>query len=301
MLNLEFCADTTLMIGSGTYGPNNTMGVETFINGAGCDSIVNIQLRFDIPAAELSSCLDIDGSELTLDNLSGLSLPAMLSINGATPIEITSLPLDLGFFNAGNLDYEIVDINGCMLIETLTVTADPEIGVTIVPLLLSENTFDLSFDSNVAVEQVAWTPVDLVDCVDCNQTMLSINSDQEVTLTVTTPDGCIYTDNLLLESSATPDSTIKVFLPNALFTLDDNQDTFFPQSAEPFMVDALNIYDRWGELVFTNENFLSNDSANGWNPDIGFVVEQGVYVYVLEYTDPVLGVILETNSLTVIR
>ena len=67
------------------------------------------------------------------------------------------------------------------------------------------------------------------------------------------------------------------------------------------MIDALNIYDRWGELVFSNEDFLSNDPNNGWNPDLDFRVEQGVYVYVLEYTDPVLGPQLETNDLTVIR
>ena len=301
LLNLEFCQDTTLMIGSEVYGPNNTMGVETFTNSVGCDSIVTIQLRFDIPAAVFTSCLDIDGSELTLDNLSGLSLPATLTINGGAPIEITSLPLDLGFFTAGNLNYDIVDINGCMLSESLSISADPQIGVTIVPLLLDDNTFDLSFDSNVAVDQISWTPTDLVDCVDCDQTILSINSDQEVSLTVTTPEGCIYTDNLLLMATASPDSTLRIFIPNAIFTGDNNNDTFYPQTTEPIMIDALNIYDRWGELVFSNEDFLSNDPNNGWNPDLDFRVEQGVYVYVLEYTDPVLGPQLETNDLTVIR
>ena len=301
MLNLEFCADTTFMIGSDVYGPNNTMGVTSLVNENGCDSIVNVQLSFDIPAADFSTCVDIDGSELTLDNLSGLSLPANLSINGAAPIEITSLPVELGFFTTGTLDYELLDINGCMLIESLTVVGDPEVGVTITSQALGQNTFDLSFETNVAVDQIAWTPVDLVDCIDCDQTTINLAAEQEVTVTVTTLEGCSYTDNLVLTATTQPDSIIRVFLPNALFMGDENEDTFFPQTENDVLMDALHIYDRWGNLVFLNEDFLSNDPVNGWNPDIGFVVEQGVYVYVLQYTDPVLGVVLETDNLTVIR
>mgnify|MGYP001489689788 CR=1 FL=1 len=49
-------------------------------------------------------------------------------------------------------------------------------------------------------------------------------------------------------------------------------------------IKRLRIYDRWGNMVFSNENFQPNDPSEGWNGTfMGRTVEQGVYVYVIEY------------------
>jgi hypothetical protein len=48
------------------------------------------------------------------------------------------------------------------------------------------------------------------------------------------------------------------------------------------------IYDRWGQLVFSNFNFPANDPKLGWNGTIrGKQVTPGVYMYfvILEFED----------------
>ncbi len=301
MVVMDFCQDTTLTIGNTTYGPGNLSGTEVLTNEFGCDSIIDIQLNFSIPSADFSNCIESDGSEISLTTLSGISLPAAISIDGAPPIEITSLPIDLGFYASGNIDYEITGINGCMLMSSVQVDSDPQAVVNIVSTPSALNTFMLSLETDIAFNQVTWTPENLVDCVACDETRITISNDIEVAVTITTDEGCSYMDNILLTATSTPDSTIRVFLPTALSLGNEANNSFYPQSAEDFLVDALTVYDRWGNRVFHNEDFMSNSAVDGWNPDLDYRVEQGVYIYMLQYTDPELGDIVETNDLTVVR
>ena len=301
MVVMDFCQDTILTIGSTTYGPSNLSGTEVLTNEFGCDSIIDIQLNFSIPSADFGSCVESDGSDLRLTTLSGISLPAAISIEGAAPIVITTFPVDLGFFLSGEVNYEITGINGCMLMSSVQVASDPQAGVTIVDTPLGQNAFALSLETAFAFDQVSWSPESLIDCTDCTETSITISSDQEVTVTITTDEGCSYMDNILLTATNRPDSTIRVFLPTALSLEDGQNNSFYPQSSEDFLVDVLSVYDRWGNRVFHNEDFMSNSPVDGWNPDLDYRVEQGVYIYLLQYMDPELGLILETNDLTVVR
>ena len=46
-------------------------------------------------------------------------------------------------------------------------------------------------------------------------------------------------------------------------------------------VDLLQVYDRWGELVFENQHFAPSGFENGWNGKVhGKPAATGVYVYV---------------------
>ena len=53
-------------------------------------------------------------------------------------------------------------------------------------------------------------------------------------------------------------------------------------------IQKLRIYDRWGQLVFSNSNFPPNDTNLGWNgTHRGKLVNAGVFVYLinLEFED----------------
>jgi len=68
------------------------------------------------------------------------------------------------------------------------------------------------------------------------------------------------------------------------------------------LINRLAIYDRWGNEVFVNQAFMSNDKAEGWD---GFStnsgLEQGVYVYYLEYDTSSTRSQVDTGTLTVTR
>ena len=61
------------------------------------------------------------------------------------------------------------------------------------------------------------------------------------------------------------------------------------------------IYDRWGNLMFVNENFSPNDPNQGWDGTYNDnLVEQGVYVYVFKYVIDGREVI-EAGDITLLR
>ena len=43
------------------------------------------------------------------------------------------------------------------------------------------------------------------------------------------------------------------------------------------------IYDRWGSIVYAQQDLISNDPSRAWKPEGKYT--QGVYVYMITYTD----------------
>jgi len=89
------------------------------------------------------------------------------------------------------------------------------------------------------------------------------------------------------------------FTPNR----DGDNDVFTVFSNEYILnVSSLAIYDRWGELIFLNENFPPNDESQGWDGrfDNGDAV-QGVYIYVVKTEDDNGNFREEVGQLNLIR
>jgi gliding motility-associated-like protein len=68
-----------------------------------------------------------------------------------------------------------------------------------------------------------------------------------------------------------------IFSPNG----DNINDVLFIQSnSEVLSVNAFRVFDRWGNVVFENFNFLPNDEQQGWNGTFsGKPLNPGVFVY----------------------
>ena len=63
------------------------------------------------------------------------------------------------------------------------------------------------------------------------------------------------------------------------------------------------IYDRWGSIVFSNQNGLTNDKSSGWDGKInGADASVGVYQFIID-TEDIFGFSLGTftGSITLIR
>jgi len=74
-----------------------------------------------------------------------------------------------------------------------------------------------------------------------------------------------------------------VYIPN-VFNPDENQSFTIYANEVVEIIEAVYIYDRWGNLVFENENFPPNDMSIGWDGYMnGGKVEQGVYMYLFVY------------------
>lgn len=90
--------------------------------------------------------------------------------------------------------------------------------------------------------------------------------------------GCTTTDEVIINV----DGQGKVYIPNAFSPNGDGANDVFMiysnRSIEKVIV--LEIFDRWGEKVFRQENFNPNDPIFGWNGTIhGQLMNPGVFVY----------------------
>ena len=81
------------------------------------------------------------------------------------------------------------------------------------------------------------------------------------------------------------DDTRQVFIPNAFSPDGDGfNDYFFVNTGiDVEIIQSLKIFDRWGSLVFSNNNLLPNDFESGWNGFMnGKEANMGVYIYLVE-------------------
>jgi gliding motility-associated-like protein len=121
-----------------------------------------------------------------------------------------------------------------------------------------------------------WTPFDSVNCgpQPCLDFQFWPKISQFVTLEVLDSNGCPATDRIWVQI------TPNIFVPNVIKINSDDNYSFFFQAGEPIPVLKMQIFDRWGNLVFENKNFQTNDISAGWNGTFkNKNVLPGVYVW----------------------
>lgn len=137
----------------------------------------------------------------------------------------------------------------------------------------------LNFRTNARrVSRVEWASDRELEfsCNDCPAPELTALENTGVFLTITDERGCSASDELRLFV----DDTKRVFAPNVFSPDGDGvNDVFFVQGKNGQVV-SLQIYDRWGNLVFEQREAALNDPFNGWNGmHKGYKAPPGVYLW----------------------
>ena len=161
--------------------------------------------------------------------------------------------------------------------------ADDRVGVTVIPLPKASS---LGQDTVLCLEQI----LELDASVSGDFDYLWDNGSTLPNLTVETPGRyAVRISNECGEATANIDVGFEdcrqVYFPNAFSPNNDGiNDVFLPFDGDDVgVVRFFRVYDRWGGLVFSNENFQPNDFANGWNGLIrGRKASQGVYVWLAQ-------------------
>ena len=95
-------------------------------------------------------------------------------------------------------------------------------------------------------------------------------------------EGCIAG----CQAEVTTEKPKRVFFPNAFSPDGDgSNDIFNAQNAEQELdlILLLQVYDRWGELIFERQNLLPGDQDTGWDGSFkGQALDPGIYVYYAE-------------------
>ena len=150
-----------------------------------------------------------------------------------------------------------------------------------VTLQLGENVLLQGSINFADLASFAWTPISYLDRPDSLTTLSAPENTIRYEIEVKDSSGCIARDEILV----TVDKTKRVFIPNIISPdtdgFNDNITVF--AGNEVAVIRSLRIYDRWGDMVFENLNFLPNDPQLGWSGKAkGQDVSPGVYIYAVE-------------------
>ncbi len=236
-------------------------------------------ISFDLLGFD-QDCENLGSIEVT--NFMGGSGEAMYSIDGINFQDdqvftnLTAQEYQVfveSLFNCNGIDSIIINDNSSLQVDLPIVQSIQEGETTILNPLINQSTID-GFE---------WSPAEGI--LNPGELIAEVAPTETTTYTLTIYFGdCTETRSITVEVVKIEDVYLgDIFSPNG----DNSNDYFFPQSSSDtgISINNLSIYDRWGNLVFTNNNFGPNNPDQGWdgyfNNDKS---EPGVYTYLLDYT-----------------
>ena len=266
----------------------NLMGGNFSVNvtdGVGCmqTAIINLTEPTPIDMEVLFTDPNCDGFEtgvISLESVSGGTAPYSYTL-GNNPFSQETVYPNL---SPGNYSYSIMDANSCEVDKVGNLEA-PDIPII---ELGDDLTVELGCDilipsvtngSNII--DIVWTENETLDCFNCLRPHAKPLNNTTYSVTVTSVDGCSATDQV----SIVVDKVRDVYFPNAFSPNDDGiNDLFFIGAGKSVsQITSLQIFSRWGELVFDGKNMSPNDPLPGWDGKFnGQKMDTGVFLWEAE-------------------
>jgi len=255
-------------------------------NGCQGQDTVEVLVGSDAPGglrldARPPVCLGTATGTLTAQNVSGGLPPYLFSLNGSpfSPENtFTNLP-------AGTYRVDVQDAAGCTTRLTATLPPGGEVTADLGPdvELQAGDSYTVQLSTNLGAGEIGLTQLfvnDSLACENCSSLALTPETDLLVRAWVEDTAGC--PGQALMQIRV--DNEIDIYVPNAFSPNGDGaNDRFLFFTNEPVqMVTAFRIFNRWGGLVFEEENFPAGAREFGWDgTHRGKPLNAGVYVYLI--------------------
>ena len=193
-------------------------------------------------------------------------------------------------------------------------------GIVIGSAIVEYNTFEIttdivspsclnSFDGSIAITQLdAISPFSVEWNIETEDDYLIKNLKEGIyILNIVDGNGCLY--EKIFELSATsinPNDCIPIYIPNSFSPNDDGVNDIFSifsnASSGVANIISMQIYNRWGALIFEQLNFIPDNGATGWNGEFkGRVLNSGVYVYKINMALDDGSTLLVSGDVTLLR
>lgn len=256
----------------------------TISDEAGCRDSISRMLIEPEPLAistdfSSSKCPTNPNGTIVLNAVSGGVMPYELSVDGQFFAPIPAIPVVEGGLAPGDYDFQVRDDNGCVALtpvaiieENLLVDLGPDIDLNI------GDSVRLNPQANFDLTYFTWTPLDFLS--DGRSSQPFVNPERTTTYTLTAIDssGC----QISAFVTVFVDQTRRVFAPTAFTPNEDGiNDRFTIFGAEDLeVIELLQVYDRWGNLLYEEENLPPGDDHFGWNGEHrNSRMPSGPYVY----------------------
>ncbi len=253
----------------------------------GCRSVDSVFINKNVqpPTAadfnvENPLCFGDKGVISVLSVTDGLA-PYTYSLNN---VDFTNLSTVINDLNKGKYDLYIKDANGCVFQTQFDVVEPNPIELTVPEeIVLKYNAAgQVSVITNVPTDEIAsieWTPSEGLSCDTCLNPTVTALENGIYNVTLINSNGCKISGSFRLII----DFELEVYIPNVITPKngDGINDMFYVFAQDGVKeILGMNIYDRWGNQVFSRSNFQPNNPSLGWDGRFnGKQLQSGVYAY----------------------
>ncbi len=247
-----------------------------------------------------------DRGKIVISDISGGIAPYQYSFDGGK--NFSSSPIMTGL---GSGQYQIIvrDANGCDndQFPIIVLTEPPLLTVDLGPdfqMFLNTDTI-VSIEGQITLSEIgsiAWK-INGVDQPDLNNQLsfsIKMNENKQISVTVSDISGCVATDDLNINLvRLKPECLPNIFTPDIQ---GNGNNTFSINCDEVVQINNFRIYDRWGNMVYYQENLTPQDRNKFWDGKFaGKPAEAGVYVYRVDLTYADGSSELKAGDVTLIR
>jgi gliding motility-associated-like protein len=252
----------------------------------GCLAIDTILLTQPLPLSMLATvdpvkCFGDKNGRLTIEKINGGNdfFEYKLNNQGFTPVK--NLPIL--FDNLPSNQYKLVvkDKNNCTAEQTLLVDTPPLYALSIpaIDTVITGDSVQLQPMLNFAPDSIFWSPSVLLSCSDCLHPWLKPKQYFTTISLWAWKNGCPAQGNLTVFSRNFRNH--RVFIPTVFSPNGDDTNDIFTVYNNPTvaLIEKLEIYDRWGELLWEGYDF--EPEKIGWDGNFrGKPMNAGVFVFV---------------------
>lgn len=193
---------------------------------------------------------------------------------------------------AGTFNLTVQDAGGCVLDTTFSIVQDKQLSVSLgadTTIKLGDTLVLKVLTNADTIKNIVWSIGDSTKCgknTFCTEQLVRPTRGTTYTATLTDQNGCRTVGRIAVSI----DKRRPVFIPTAFSPNNDSyNDVLMIMGSQVVRnIKRFQIYDRWGELVFSQSNFMPDDPSFAWDGrHKGREALPGVYIYYVdvEYMD----------------
>lgn len=236
----------------------------------GCETSDSVIIKRRLPKVNISTesppCYGQKGKIEFSDAFDGIA-PYRYSINNGLEFSAKMVFPNLV---AGTYQVAMKDAEDCEVKKEVTLIEPAIFKLKIEPKIALK--LGDSYPIQVEVEpikshlsKIFWTPTEFLSCSDCLEpTIIKPTRGGFYELQVQNDKGCKAKAEFLM----TLNRDVNIYAPNIFTPNGDNFNdgfTLFANKDIVLNINVLQIYNRWGALLFENKNISVNDMSNGWD------------------------------------
>ena len=265
---------------TGTY----SLVITNVISGCTTEATVDVEDNQNLPTGldvELSDprCFGFKDGSISILGVTGGTPDFLYSLNGGP---FTPNPQFSGL-GEGSYTITVQDAAGCVYSAPPLDLEEPEqllveLGEDFI-LQWGRDTFLYALISppNALLQSITWTPTGIDTTFNNNEILIKPFNQTLYSVTVVDSAGCRAVDQILvLVEKRRP-----IFIPTAFHPGGEQNTRFYIQTGDGITeIEKMEVFNRWGERVWSNESFQPNDPAQGWDGMIrGEPANPEVFVY----------------------